>query len=269
MSCHGKLFNCWFCGRQAVGARILPPPQTSPKIKIPILPRKQRGLRKPSDQDNIALTLIELLVVLAILAILAGILFPALQQARERAKVVKCANNLRQIYFALTMYLHDADEIVFWRGADISTEGMDWYVYGGRETGNTHLGQGGLFNNIIPRPLNAYVEEKIETFHCPADNQPLSWADGYSHFDWVGNSYNFNANSAIFGTNFLTGGLNAIRFSSIRDPAKTVVFLDASLVKATNYWHRGGRANVCFADGHIVFMARPSTPYGEEWTWDP
>ncbi len=217
----------------------------------------------------LAFTLVEILVVITIISILVGLLLPVLGSTKERAKVIKCASNLRQIYLAFTMYLHDSDDIVFWQGTNINLQGMDWYVYGGRETNNFNLGQGGLFNNIVPRPLNKYVGGKIEVFHCPADSEPLPWASDYTHFAWVGNSYNFNANSGPFGTNFATGGLNTIRFSSVRDPSKTVVFLDASLVKATNYWHRGGRANVCFADGHITFMRQPSTPYGVDWTWDP
>lgn len=214
-------------------------------------------------------TLVELLVVIAILTILAGLLFPALQSSKERAKVAKCASNLRQIFTAFQMYLHDTEDVVFWTSTNIGLQGMDWYVYGGQETGNMDLGQGGLFNNIVPRPLNKYVGYKLEVFHCPADFDPLPWAAGYTHFQYVGNSYNFNCNSSPFGTNWATGGLNAIRFSSVRDPSKTVVFLDASLVKASNYWHRAGKANVCFADGHVTFMRQPSTPYGVEWTWDP
>ena len=58
-----------------------------------------------------AFTLIELLIVLAIIAVLAALLFPVLRAAREQARRTVCASNLHQIGLALTMYRQDCDEL--------------------------------------------------------------------------------------------------------------------------------------------------------------
>jgi len=77
-------------------------------------------------------TLIELLVVVAIIAILAGMLLPALQQARERAKAIKCVNNLKELSYAFTQYSNSFNDFfpiankTYYKGSWSSTDNWAW-----------------------------------------------------------------------------------------------------------------------------------------------
>ena len=91
---------------------------------------------------NAAFTLIELLVVVAIIAILAGLLLPALSAAKDSGRRAACLSNLRQIMIAITLY---ADN----HGGSLPKQAyptVDW---------------SGLLTNVVP---NAAV------FRCPGDN---------------------------------------------------------------------------------------------------
>lgn len=170
-------------------------------------------------------TLIELLVVVAVIAVLVGILLPAMKSSRETARLIQCLSNVRQITAAAMVYAADQRDgmwpIVPAYIRDDNVEIDSWY-YGGKSNHESwrRLYGGALYHEAASRPLNHYLypdaqlrdvpgQKPIDLpiFRCPSDvgsyqhDSNNNWFPPggqpqidplISCYDDVGTSYQFN-----------------------------------------------------------------------------
>ncbi len=166
-------------------------------------------------------TLIELLVVIAIIAILAAILFPAFATARESARRISCASNLRQLSMSVLQYTQQYDET--YPDTTVTT---------------------------FPVLLNDDLKSK-NLFICPSATDTDTWLVTWPSGLPTSSSYGIN--------NLLT--VPAIKLSEVNSPTTTPMLFDCSTDVAADVSgiisnagiakrHRNV-INVAYADGHV------------------
>jgi len=141
-----------------------------------------------------AFTLIELLVVVAIIAILAALLFPVFAQAREKARAISCLSNMRQIGLGVQMYTQDNDERLFYRvgwknsrsGFIPTVDALRWW------------------NLLMP-----YQKNK-DMFKCPSDSAPTLSPDA-------------QGNKVIPRSYMAVASAESLSLAQVDDPVETIV----------------------------------------------
>jgi hypothetical protein len=215
--------------------------------------------------------LVELLVVITIIAILMALLLPAVQAAREAARVTQCANNEKQICLALHLVEevnrvlpplavqrtnnpdpHWADSRIEVAGPYRGAIGFTFFVWL-----LPHLGQQNLFDMAIRDLSSVSVRgvwfRSVNTYLCPSE--PWATANGLATTPFGGaNKFaygNYVANYLVFGCPLLQSTEGSTKFADIKDGLSNTLFL------AEHY------GNCCGAVGGGVLANCPACLWGD------